>query len=119
MTSSGTNQVKNKYYVCFDSQPKLFDLKLRETWKYRELIWLFTRKSLVRRYKQTILGPLWLILTPLLTSIMYTIIFGTVAGIDTAGNHGSNDSSDNRRKYHRRCIIPRELRNEFLLPGLL
>ncbi len=85
MTSSGTNQVKNKYYVCFDSQPKLFDLKLRETWKYRELIWLFTRKSLVRRYKQTILGPLWLILTPLLTSIMYTIIFGTVAGIDTAG----------------------------------
>ena len=79
------NASNNKYYVCIDSEHSLFKLNLKETWKYRELIWLFTRKSLVRRYKQTILGPLWLILTPLLTSFMYTVIFGTVAGIETDG----------------------------------
>ena len=80
-----TKGTANSYYVCIEPAKGSFDLKLKETWRYRDLIWLFARKSLVRRYKQTVLGPAWLVLAPLLTSIMHTIVFGTVAGMDTAG----------------------------------
>ncbi|MBQ3272903.1 MAG: ABC transporter permease [Solobacterium sp.] len=73
------------YHVHVDSKHDLFTLNLKETWTYRDLIWLMTRKNLVVRYKQTVLGPLWLILSPLMTSLMYTVFFGTVAGIDTEG----------------------------------
>ena len=73
------------YHVHVDSKHDLFTWNLKETWTYRDLIWLLTRKNLVVRYKQTVLGPLWLLLSPLLTSLMYTVFFGTVAGIDTEG----------------------------------
>ena len=73
------------YYICIGPSHSLFDLKLKETWKYRELIWMFTKRRLTARYKQTVLGPAWLIIAPLMTSIMHTIIFGTIAEIGTAG----------------------------------
>ena len=76
---------KNGYPIYVDSSHRFFTFHLKDTWKYRDLIWLFTRKNLLVRYKQTILGPVWLILAPTMTSIMYTIFFGTVAGIDTEG----------------------------------
>lgn len=63
----------------------LFDLKLREVWRYRDLLTLFVRRDLVAQYKQTILGPLWYFIQPLLTTIMFTIIFGRLAGISTDG----------------------------------
>jgi lipopolysaccharide transport system permease protein len=63
----------------------LFDINLKELWQYRDLIVLFVRRDFVSKYKQTILGPLWFIIQPLLTTIMFTIIFGNIAGISTAG----------------------------------
>ena len=63
----------------------LFDLKLRELWQYRDLIWLFTRRSFIVTYTQTILGPLWLIISPLLTGITYVVLFGNIAKLSTDG----------------------------------
>lgn len=63
----------------------LFDLKLRELWQYRDLVWLFTRRSFIVTYTQTILGPLWLIINPLLTGITYVVIFGNIARLSTDG----------------------------------
>lgn len=63
----------------------LFDLKLRELWQYRDLVWLFTRRSFIVTYTQTILGPLWLIISPLLTGITYVILFGNIAKLSTDG----------------------------------
>ena len=63
----------------------LFDLKLGEVWQYRDLILLFTRRSFVVTYKQTILGPLWLFINPLLTSVVYVVLFGNIAHLSTDG----------------------------------
>ena len=75
----------NLYHTHISSEHKWFDLKLKETWKYRDLIWLFTKRSFVLTYKQTILGPAWIFINPILTSIIYNFVFGTVAGMGTDG----------------------------------
>ncbi len=62
-----------------------FDIHLGELWRYRDLIMLFVRRDLVAVYKQTILGPLWHLIQPVLTTIVFTIIFGRVAKIPTDG----------------------------------
>ena len=62
-----------------------FDLHLGDLWRYRDLIMLFVRRDFVAVYKQTILGPLWYVIQPLLTTIVFTIIFGRVARIPTDG----------------------------------
>lgn len=64
---------------------KLFDLKLKEVWKYRDLIMLFIQRDFKTKYKQTILGPLWFIIQPLFTTVIYTIVFGNLAGLPTDG----------------------------------
>jgi lipopolysaccharide transport system permease protein len=63
----------------------LFDLKLKELWRYRDLIFLFVHRDFVAQYKQTILGPAWHFIQPLLTTIVFTIIFGKIAGLSTDG----------------------------------
>ena len=69
----------------FEIKPKSgwFDINLYELWKYRDLLFLFVRRDFVTLYKQTILGPLWYIIQPLSTTIVFTIIFGKVAKIPT------------------------------------
>lgn len=64
---------------------KWWDLQLRDVWHYRDLIGLFVRRDFVSRYKQTILGPLWFIIQPLLTSVVFTVIFGNIAKLPTDG----------------------------------
>ena len=68
-------------------QPKtgFFELHFRDIWRYRDLIILFVKRDFVTFYKQTILGPLWYFLQPLLMTIVFTIIFGKVARISTDG----------------------------------
>lgn len=61
------------------------DINLKELWQYRDLIVLFVRRDFVAKYKQTILGPLWFIIQPLLTTLMFTVVFGRIAGIPTDG----------------------------------
>lgn len=63
----------------------LFDLKIRELWRYRDLVIMFVRRDFVANYKQTILGPLWFFIQPLLTTIMFIFVFGKVAGLSTDG----------------------------------
>ncbi len=66
-------------------QTTLFDLKLREVWHYKDLLLMFVRRDFVATYKQTILGPLWFFIQPLLTTFTFMVVFGTIAGISTDG----------------------------------
>ena len=72
-----------QYHTHITSEHKWFDLKLKEVWQYRDLIWLFTKRSFVLTYKQTVLGPLWLFISPIITSIIHAFVFGGIAGIET------------------------------------
>ncbi len=71
----------------FEISPKtsLFDLNLKEVWQYRDLLMLFVKRDVVTLYKQTILGPLWYLIQPLFTSVIFTLVFNNVAGIQTGG----------------------------------
>lgn len=64
---------------------KLFDLKLKELWQYRDLIVMFVKRDFKTMYKQTILGPLWIIINPILTTLMQVLVFGNIADISTDG----------------------------------
>ncbi|MCL9769726.1 ABC transporter permease [Flavobacterium sp. HXWNR69] len=68
-----------------ESKTSLFDINFRALWHYRDLLVLFVRRDFVTVYKQTILGPLWFFIQPLLTTITFTIIFGNVAQLSTDG----------------------------------
>ncbi len=63
----------------------LFDLKLKEVWRYRDLVLLFVRRDFVAVYKQTILGPVWHLLKPMFSTLIFTVIFANVAGLSTDG----------------------------------
>jgi lipopolysaccharide transport system permease protein len=63
----------------------LFELRLGELWRYKDLVMLFVRRDFVSAYKQTILGPLWYLIQPVLTTIMFTVIFGQIASLPTDG----------------------------------
>lgn len=75
-----------KYQI--NSKHKLFDLHIKETFQYRDLIFLFVKRDFTSLYKQTILGPLWAIIQPLLTTVVFTIVFGSLAGLTTADIKG-------------------------------
>jgi len=65
----------------------MFDVRLYELWRYRDLILLFVRRDFVAQYKQTILGPLWFIIQPVFTAIMFYVVFGKIAAIPTQDVH--------------------------------
>ena len=62
-------------------QRKWFDIDLKGLWRYRDLYYMYIRRDIVTQYKQTILGPLWYVIQPLFTTIMYMFVFGGLAGI--------------------------------------
>jgi lipopolysaccharide transport system permease protein len=62
-----------------------WDLRLNQVWRYRDLVLLFVRRDFVSYYKQTILGPLWFLIQPLLTTLTFTVIFGNIAALPTDG----------------------------------
>lgn len=74
-----------RYHTHISANPKRFELKLKEVWRYRDLIVLFTKRTFMLTYKQTILGPAWIVLNPLISSLIYAFIFGGIAGIGTDG----------------------------------
>lgn len=75
----------HEYDWSIEPQNSLFDLKLKDTWAYRDLLMLLVRRDFVSFYKQTILGPLWFFIQPLMTTIIFTFVFGNLAGISTDG----------------------------------
>lgn len=78
-------RIENIHHTHITSKRKWYELNLKEVWQYRDLIVLFTKRTFSLRYKQTILGPAWLFLNPFLTSVVYTVVFGNIAKIDTNG----------------------------------
>lgn len=71
--------------LVIEPQTSLFELNLKDVWRYRDLLWLLVKRDFVSFYKQTILGPLWFFIQPLFTTIIFTLIFGNLAGLSTDG----------------------------------
>ena len=64
---------------------KLLSVDFREIWRYRDLMMLFVKRNIITQYKQTILGPLWYVIQPMMTTVMYMVVFGGIAKISTDG----------------------------------
>lgn len=79
------SQKNNSWTLVIEPHSAWFDLPLRELWAQRELIFLFVRRDFLIQYKQTILGPLWHLIQPLLMAIVFTVVFGKIAKIPTDG----------------------------------
>lgn len=77
--------MSKEYKTVLKGKKALFDFKWKELYEYRDLIGLFVKRDFVSLYKQTILGPLWAIIQPLLTTVVYTLIFGNVADLAAPG----------------------------------
>ncbi len=75
--------IESNWDVVINPRVKVFDLKLKQLWAYRDLLWLIVRRDFVSYYKQTILGPFWLFFQPLFIILTYTYLFGFVARIST------------------------------------
>lgn len=76
---------EEKWTTVIKPRNKLFEVNLKEIWAYRDLLTLFVKRDIITQYKQTILGPLWFLIQPALTVIMYMVVFGGIAGIPTDG----------------------------------
>lgn len=75
--------MEHNYSTVITSEHKLLDLRLKDVFKYRDLILLLVKRDFVSKYKQTILGPLWAIIQPLLTTVVFTVVFGKIAKLTT------------------------------------
>jgi len=84
-----------------------WDLWLREVWRYRDLVVLFVRRDFVAIYKQTLIGPLWYILQLLMTSTIFTVVFGKIANLSANGRleRYSNPDDYKNQGYACECII--------------
>jgi len=80
-----TNAQDENWTEVIQPRTRLLDLGLADVWRYRDLVMLFVRRDFVSTYKQTVLGPIWFFIQPLLTTITYVIIFGNVAKLSTDG----------------------------------
>ena len=78
-------QENEHWDIVIQPDKKLFSLDLQEVWRYRDLLVMYVKRDIVTMYKQTILGPLWYIIQPLFTTIMFMFVFGGIAGISTDG----------------------------------
>lgn len=85
MTEKNNRDTSQKWDLIIHPKRKLFDLRLGELWRYRDLVMLLVRRDFVAMYKQTVLGPLWYLIQPLLTTIAFSFIFGSVAQLPTDG----------------------------------
>ncbi|NBK91501.1 ABC transporter permease [bacterium 1XD21-13] len=75
-----------KFTTHIKSRNGWFDINIIELFQYKDLTWLFVKRNIKVTYKQTILGPLWLILNPMLTVLLYSFVFGSIAGMSTDGS---------------------------------
>lgn len=76
---------QENYAHSITAKDKLFDLRLKEIWQYRDLLVLFVRRDFVAKYKQTILGPVWFFIQPIFQTAVLAIVFGKMAGLPTDG----------------------------------
>ena len=78
-------EVQEKWTTEIRPKDKLLSVDFKEIWRYRDLMMLFVKRNIITQYKQTILGPLWFVIQPLMTTVMYMVVFGGIAKISTDG----------------------------------
>lgn len=76
---------EDEWLYTISSRKKLIDFNFEEIWRYRDLLFLFVKRDIVTVYKQTILGPLWFLIQPLFTAVIFTLIFNNLGSIKTGG----------------------------------
>lgn len=77
--------MEQKFEVEITAKKKLLNFNFKELWRYRDLILLFVKRNFIAQYKQTVLGPAWAVIQPLLTTIIFTVLFGNIAGLAPSG----------------------------------
>jgi lipopolysaccharide transport system permease protein len=82
------SQQEGDWDIIIEQGKGLFDLKLKQVWEYRDLLWLFVRRDFVSFYKQTILGPIWFFVQPIFTTVIYVFLFRNLAKLSTDGLPG-------------------------------
>jgi lipopolysaccharide transport system permease protein len=80
-----STQESSDWDLIIKGHTSLFDLKFKDLWNYRDLLVMFVKRDFVSFYKQTVLGPLWFFIQPIFTTIVFTFVFGNLAGISTDG----------------------------------
>lgn len=85
MADSAEKHIDEEWSTVIKPRESLLDVDFKEIWKYRDLWSLFVKRDIITQYKQTILGPLWYFVQPIMTTIMYMVVFGGIAGISTDG----------------------------------
>lgn len=85
MAEAKTAPQEEKWDIVIKPKDKLWSVDFKELWAYRDLCALFVKRNIITKYKQTILGPVWFVIQPALTVIMYMVVFGGIAGIPTDG----------------------------------
>jgi lipopolysaccharide transport system permease protein len=85
MTTELKTTEQENWSLVIRPQRAWWDLRFGDLWRYRDLVWLFVWRDFVAYYKQTILGPLWYLIQPIMTTVVFTIIFGNIAKLSTDG----------------------------------
>lgn len=78
-------EIEENWTTVIRPKDKLLSVDFKEIWRYRDLMMLFVKRNIITQYKQTILGPVWYLIQPLMTTIMYMVVFGGIAKISTDG----------------------------------
>jgi lipopolysaccharide transport system permease protein len=76
---------QQQWTETIESNHSLFDLKLKEVWRYKDLVYMFVKRDFISSFKQTILGPIWFFINPIFTTIVYLVVFGGIANLSTDG----------------------------------
>ena len=76
---------EQEWTTVIQPKTKLLSVDFKEIWRYRDLMMLFVKRNIITQYKQTVLGPLWYLIQPLMTTVMYMVVFGGIAKISTDG----------------------------------
>ena len=84
-TSMSTPEQNLPWTTEIKPKEKLLSVDFKEIWRYRDLMMLFVKRNIITQYKQTVLGPLWFLIQPLMTTVMYMVVFGGIAKISTDG----------------------------------
>ena len=79
------DQIQKQYHVHYSPAKGWARVDFHELWRYKDLIWLFVKRDFTVMYKQTVLGPAWVLINPILYAAMYTVMFGVIAGLSTDG----------------------------------
>lgn len=80
-----SSPTEREWTTIIKPKDKLLNVDFSELWRYRDLMMLFVKRNIITQYKQTVLGPLWYLIQPLMTTIMYMVVFGGIAKISTDG----------------------------------